>query len=78
MAKRLTQRPPLIQRIVDRIEDIGEVEAEHPEGDEAGERDQCRDQAIFDRGGAALVGAQIRSGHGCSRWCRARWSPRCG
>ena len=55
---------PLIQRIVDRREDVGEAEAEHLEGDEAGERDQRGDQAIFDRGGTALVGAQIGSGHG--------------
>lgn len=44
-----------VQGIVDRREDIGEAEPEHLKGDDAGHRDQCRDQPIFDGGRGACV-----------------------
>lgn len=38
-----------IHRVADGREDVGEVEPEALEGDDAGDRDQRRDQPIFDR-----------------------------
>jgi len=49
-----------VQRIVDRVEYGREVEPEHPEGDDARERDQRGDQAIFDGRGGALIAEEVR------------------